>query len=93
MRVGLDITGSPCSLKVAEPTWFKSGVTRKVISFLIQTAVVLALIYFIPWLGEITGESRLMAAKVAAVLMSGFFSFVWEVMKARYAASANPGAT
>lgn len=58
------------------------GGTRQVIGFLIQTAIVLGLLYFIPWFGDIQDEARLVAATVGAVLVSGFLLFLGDLLSA-----------
>lgn len=54
----------------------------EMILFTIQTAVLLGVLYFAPWLGDVQGEARMIAAGVGAVLMSALFHLAWELIRA-----------
>lgn len=58
------------------------------IQFIIQTAGLLAILYFMPWLGELKNEARLVGASVGAVFFSAFLMLIWELFKAPYTMQA-----
>ncbi len=58
------------------------GGRRKVIGFLIQSAVLFGILYFIPWLGVLKDEARLAAAASAAIVISGVLLLLVDIIRA-----------
>ena len=55
---------------------------RHLIAFIIQTVLLLAILFYVPWFGQLQDEARLVAATVGAVLTSSFLVLVFEFLKA-----------
>lgn len=51
-------------------------------AFMVQTALLFALLYFVPWFGDFRSESRLALAGAAAVLGSVLLSFLGDLLRA-----------
>lgn len=58
------------------------GGMREVIQFLIQTGVFLAILFFLPVLGQVQDEARLVLAGVGGLIASAVTMFLIELLKA-----------
>ncbi len=52
------------------------------IGFSVQSAILFALLYFVPVLGDLTGQARLVLAGSGAVVASGVLLFIWDLWTA-----------
>lgn len=50
-------------------------------SFALRTVLLFGVLFYAPWLGDVQAESRLAAAVIAAVVLSVFVSFVWDLVR------------
>lgn len=55
---------------------------RSMIAYFTQTVVLFALLYLMPWLGDLSGEARAVAALVGSVALSFVLLFVWDIARA-----------
>jgi hypothetical protein len=58
------------------------GGRRKVIGFLIQSAALFGILYFMPWFGVLKDEARLAAAGSAAIVISGVLLLIVDILRA-----------
>jgi hypothetical protein len=52
----------------------------KMIGFILQTSIILGILFFVPWFGSLHDEARLVAAFVASVVISTCLYFVWDLI-------------
>lgn len=55
---------------------------KQVVGFVVRTVLVFALLYFLPWFGDLTGQAKEVAAAAAAVLFSFVLAFLWDLLRA-----------
>lgn len=58
------------------------GGWRNVIGFLINAVVVMAVVFYLPWFGDVKEESRLVGATVAAFLSTGMLWLIIDFIRA-----------
>ena len=59
-----------------------SAGAQHLMGFILQTTFLFAILYYLPWLGDVQAEGRLAAAGIGSVFLSALLIFAWDLVRA-----------